>query len=67
MKFEILNVNPSPPELGYTLPLQTVKIQISWHLKKPTDLDMQFAIMRLYQQPGSSNVIGWQLEIGVAS
>ena len=49
------------------MPLQTVKIQISWLLKKPTDLDTQFAIMRLYQQPGSSNVIGWQLEVGVAS
>ena len=30
--------NPSPAEPGYALPLQTVLIQISWLLKKPTDL-----------------------------
>ena len=33
-------VNPSPAEPGYTLPLQTVYMQISWLLKKPTDLDL---------------------------
>ena len=33
-------VNPCPVEPGCTLPLQTVKIQISWLLKKPTDLDL---------------------------
>ena len=32
-------LNPSP-ESRYTLPLQTVLIQISWFLKKPTDLDL---------------------------
>ena len=32
--------NPCLAEPGYTLPLQTVKIQISWLLKKPTDLDL---------------------------
>ena len=32
--------NPSPAEPGYTLPLQTVYIQISWLLKKPTDLNL---------------------------
>ena len=32
--------NPSPAELGYVLPLRTVLIQISWLLKKPTDLDL---------------------------
>ena len=31
---------PYPAEPGYTLPLQTVQIQISWLLKKPTDLDL---------------------------
>ena len=35
-----LNFNPCPAEPGYTLPLQTVQIQISWLLKKPTDLDL---------------------------
>ena len=40
-------VNPAPAELGYTRPLQTVQIQISWLLKKPTELDLhclQFSI-----------------------
>ena len=33
--------NTSPAEPGYVLPLQTMYIQISWLLKKPTDLDLQ--------------------------
>ena len=33
-------INPCPAEPGYVLPLQTVKIQISWLLQKPTDLDL---------------------------
>ena len=33
-------INSCPAEPGYTLPLQTVQIQISWLLKKPTDLDL---------------------------
>ena len=33
-------INPCPAEPGYTLPLQTVQIQIIWLLKKPTDLDL---------------------------
>ena len=32
--------NPSPAEPGHALPLQTLQIQISWLLKKPTDLDL---------------------------
>ena len=38
-------------------------------LKKPTDLDLLFAIkyVNLYQHSGSSNLSGWQLEMGVAS
>ena len=35
-----IRINPSLAEPGYVLPLQTVKIQISWLLKKPTDLDL---------------------------
>ena len=44
-------LDPSPAEPGYVLPLQTVQIQISWLLKKPTDLDLQFVIkcVNLYQ------------------
>ena len=64
-----LSVNPCPAEPWYALPLQTVKIQISWLLKKPTDLDLHylpFCIWILYQQPGSSNLIGWKWEVGEA-
>ena len=55
-------INSSPAELGYTLPLQTVQIQISWLLKKPTDLDLHCLplsmCLYMYQQSGSSNLIG---------
>ena len=63
-------INPCPAEPGYTLPLQTVQIQISWLLKKPTDLGSAlFAIkyVNIHRQPSSSNLIGWKLEMGVAS
>ena len=33
-------LNPCHAEPGYALLLQTVLIQISWLLKKPTDLDL---------------------------
>ena len=33
-------LNPYPAELGYTVHLQTVSIQISQLLEKPTDLDL---------------------------
>ena len=62
--------NPCPAEPRYTLPLQTVQIRISWLLKKkPTDLDLHCLplYMKLYQQSGSRNLIGWQLEVYVAS
>ena len=72
------SINPCPAEPGNTLPLQTVQIQISWLLKKPIDLnytvkkptDLNYTVIQyvnLYQQPRSSNLIGWQLEVGVAS
>ena len=40
---ELRHLNPCPAEPGYVLPLLTV-IQISWLLKKPTDLDLHPAI-----------------------
>ena len=43
-------INPCPAEPGYTLLLQTVYIQISWLLKKPTDLDLHcfsFSMIKL--------------------
>ena len=35
-------IKPCPADLGYALPLQIVQIQISWLLKKPTDLDLNY-------------------------
>ena len=35
-----LYLNPCPAEPRYTMPSQTVLIQISWLLKKPNDLDL---------------------------
>ena len=40
MDLLLVRINPCPAESGYTLTLQTVWIQISWFLKKPTDLDL---------------------------
>ena len=45
LKFEFnlvatYSFNSGPAEPGYALPLQTVYIQISWLLQKPTDLDV---------------------------
>ena len=37
---KMCSVLPFPAEPGYALPFQTVQIQISWLLKKPTDLDL---------------------------
>ena len=36
----MIPINSGPAEPRYALPLQTVQIQISWILKKPTDLDL---------------------------
>ena len=36
----VVMINPSPAEPRYALALQTVKTQITWLLKKPTDLDL---------------------------
>ena len=45
--FKIMKVNPCPAEPGYTLPLQIMKIQISWLLKKPTDLDLHCFLLSI--------------------
>ena len=38
-----IHLNRFPAETGYVLPLQTV--QISWLLKKPTDLDLHCLLL----------------------
>ena len=39
------------------------------YFEKPTDLDLHSLPLSVnfYQQSGSSNLIGWKLEVGVAS
>ena len=69
MTSHCIYISPCPAEHGYTLPLQTVKIQISWLLQKPSDLDLHslsLNILNLYEHLGSSNLIGRKLEVGVA-
>ena len=54
--------NPSPAEPRYTLPLQTVWIQISWLLKKPTDLDLHCLILNMLIYSNNPEQIIWLVE-----
>ena len=65
-----MTFNPSPAEPGYVLPLQNsvdpdqlASEEANW------SGSALFAIqyLNLYQQPGSSKLIGWKSEVGVAS
>ena len=63
-------INPCPAEPGYHLPLQTsvdpdqlASEEANW--SGSALFAIQF--VNLYQQPWSSNLIGWKLEMGVAS
>ena len=60
----------SPAEPGYTLPLQN-RVDPDHLASKEANWSGSalFVILyvNLYQQPGSSYLIGWQLEVGVAS
>ena len=54
-------INPCPAESRYTLPLQSVDLdQLA---SEEANWSALFAIkyVNLYQQSGSSNLIGWQL------
>ena len=55
------SINPCPAEPRHTLPLQTVQIQISWLTL------FVIKYLNLYEKLGSSNLIGWKLEMGMAS
>ena len=67
--FSLQWVNPSPAEPGYTAfahsvdPDQLASVEANW------SGSALFAIkyVNLYQQPGSSNLIGWKLEVGESS
>ena len=55
-------INPGPAEPGYTLPLQTVQIQISWLLKKPTDLDLHCLPLSMWIYSNNPDQIFWLAE-----
>ena len=57
-----LSVNPSPAEPRYALPLQTVQIQISWLLKKPTDLDLHCLPFSKWIYINNLNQVIWLAE-----
>ena len=65
-----ISINPSPAEPGYDPafansvdPVELASEEANW------SISTLFAIkyVNLYQQSGSSNLIGWKLEMGVAS
>ena len=62
--------NPSPAEPGYNPvfansvdPDQLTASEANWSVSALFIIQY----VSLYQQPGSSNLIGWKLEVGVAS
>ena len=60
---------PCPAEPGYTLPLQSVDPDQLASEEANWSGSALFAIkyVNLYQRSGSSNLIGWKLEVGVVS
>ena len=55
-------VNPCPAEPGCTLPLQTVQIQISSLLKKPTDLDLHCLPLSIWIYINNLDQVIWLAE-----
>ena len=58
----LTNLNPSPAEPGYVLSLQTVQIQISWLLKKPTDLDLHCLPLSMWIYSSNLDQVIWLAE-----
>ena len=54
--------NPCPAEPGYTLPLQTVWIQIGWLLKKPAYLDLHCLPLIIWIYSNNPNQVIWFAE-----
>ena len=50
--------NSGSAEAGYILPLQTVQIQISWLFLVSRSALFAIQYVNVYQQSGSSNLIG---------
>ena len=64
-----LIINPSPAEPGYVCPVFANSVDPD-HLASEEAYWSGFSLfaikfMNLYQQSGSSNLIGWNLEMGV--
>ena len=57
-----LLLNPCLAEPGYTLPLQIVYIQISWLLKKPTDLDRHCLPLNIWISSNNWDQVIWLAE-----
>ena len=57
-----ISINPCPAEPRYTLPLQTVKIQISWLLKKPIDLDLHCLLLSMWININNLDQVIWLAE-----
>ena len=55
-------INPCPAEPGYILSLQTVKIQISWLLQKPTDLDLHCLPLSMWIYSNNLDQVIWLAE-----
>ena len=64
-----IHLNPGPTEPRYVLPLQTVDTDHLASEEANWSWSVLFVIQyaNLYQQSGLSNLIGWQLEAGLAS
>ena len=62
-KIELIKIldylNPGPAEPGYVLSLQKVQIQVSWLLKKPTDLDLHCLSFSIWICINNLDQISW--------
>ena len=62
LPFTAWSLNPSPAEPGCTMFLQTVKIQINWLLKKPTDLDLHYLTLSMWIYSNNPDQASWLAE-----
>ena len=55
-------LSPCPAQPGYVLPLQTVQIQISWLLKKSTDLELHCLPLSMWIYINNLDQVIWLAE-----
>ena len=63
MLSQSVNINPDPAEPGYIRPVLANSEEANWSESAPSAIKY----VNLYQKPGSSNLIGWKLEVSLAS